>query len=109
MAQNGLIPEHDEVQTLARESIDAAVGSSAFMIAKVDTWTSNIVENCLKVRAPAGLGAPPARARAGSPPAPRGRTSARGAPAAAALTAGAARAHLARSGSRTSRSPSSTW
>ena len=50
MALNGMMPEHEEVQTLARESIDAAVGSSAFTLAKVDTWTSNIVENCLKVR-----------------------------------------------------------
>lgn len=49
MAVNGLIPDADEVQTLGRESIESAVGSSLFTPTKVDTWTSNIVENCLKV------------------------------------------------------------
>lgn len=50
LALSGMMPDRDEVQNLARESIESAVGPSTFTLAKVDTWTSNIVENCLKVR-----------------------------------------------------------
>ena len=50
LAMSGMMPDRDEVQNLARESIESAVGPSTFTLAKVDTWTSNIVENCLKVR-----------------------------------------------------------
>ena len=50
LAVNAMLPDAIEVQSLGRESIESVVGSSTFMLSKVDTWTSNIVENCLKVR-----------------------------------------------------------
>jgi dynein light chain Tctex-type 1 len=37
-----------EVDTMIRESISQVVGDNAFTHAKINTWSSNIVENCLK-------------------------------------------------------------
>jgi dynein light chain Tctex-type 1 len=38
----------DEMETVIRESIDATIGQSAFQRSKINAWTSNIVEGCLK-------------------------------------------------------------
>lgn len=37
-----------EVDTMVRESITSAVGDSQFLHSKIDTWSANIVEGCLK-------------------------------------------------------------
>jgi dynein light chain Tctex-type 1 len=37
-----------EVDTMVREAILAAVGDSQFLHAKIDAWSGNIVEGCLK-------------------------------------------------------------
>lgn len=37
-----------EIDTLVREVITSAVGDNAFLHAKIDAWSSNIVEGCLK-------------------------------------------------------------
>lgn len=37
-----------EVDTMVREAIAAAVGDGAFAHAKVDAWSGNVVEGCLK-------------------------------------------------------------
>ena len=37
-----------EIDTLVREVITSAVGESAFLHAKIDAWSSNIVEGVLK-------------------------------------------------------------
>jgi dynein light chain Tctex-type 1 len=37
-----------EVDTMVREAITAAIGDSAFLHAKIDSWTSSIAEGCLK-------------------------------------------------------------
>eukprot|EP00879_Flechtneria_rotunda_P016847 GHRR01017635.1.p1 GENE.GHRR01017635.1~~GHRR01017635.1.p1 ORF type:complete len:118 (+),score=23.52 GHRR01017635.1:268-621(+) len=37
-----------EVDTMVRESITSSVGDSQFLHAKIDTWSANIVEGCLK-------------------------------------------------------------
>jgi dynein light chain Tctex-type 1 len=37
-----------EIDTLVREVVTGAVGDSPFALAKIDAWTGNIVEGCLK-------------------------------------------------------------
>jgi dynein light chain Tctex-type 1 len=37
-----------EIDTMIRESIVSSVGDSAFLHAKIDSWSANIVEGCLK-------------------------------------------------------------
>ncbi|KAF6260739.1 dynein light chain 9 [Scenedesmus sp. NREL 46B-D3] len=37
-----------EVDTMVREAILAAVGDSQFLHAKIDSWSGNVVEGCLK-------------------------------------------------------------
>jgi len=37
-----------EVDTMVREAITSAIGDSPFLHTKIDTWSSNIVEGCLK-------------------------------------------------------------
>eukprot|EP00243_Klebsormidium_subtile_P005332 TRINITY_DN2118_c0_g1_i1.p1 TRINITY_DN2118_c0_g1~~TRINITY_DN2118_c0_g1_i1.p1 ORF type:complete len:111 (-),score=24.51 TRINITY_DN2118_c0_g1_i1:503-835(-) len=41
-----IVPE--EVDTVIRESIEQALGQTAFIHNKLNVWTSNIVESCLK-------------------------------------------------------------
>jgi dynein light chain Tctex-type 1 len=37
-----------EIDTMIRESIVGALGDSQFLHAKIDSWSSNIIEGCLK-------------------------------------------------------------
>ena len=37
-----------EVDTMVREAITASVGDNQFLHTKIDTWSNNIVEGCLK-------------------------------------------------------------
>jgi dynein light chain Tctex-type 1 len=37
-----------EIDTMVREVITGAIGDSAFLLAKIDAWSSNIAEGCLK-------------------------------------------------------------
>lgn len=37
-----------EVDTMVREAITSAIGDSQFLHAKIDAWSSNIAEGCLK-------------------------------------------------------------
>lgn len=37
-----------EVDTMVRESISTSVGDNQFLHAKIDTWSANVVEGCLK-------------------------------------------------------------
>jgi dynein light chain Tctex-type 1 len=37
-----------EVDTMVREAITSALGDSQFLHAKIDSWSANIVEGCLK-------------------------------------------------------------
>eukprot|EP00201_Polytomella_parva_P023520 CAMPEP_0175043106 /NCGR_PEP_ID=MMETSP0052_2-20121109/2974_1 /TAXON_ID=51329 ORGANISM="Polytomella parva, Strain SAG 63-3" /NCGR_SAMPLE_ID=MMETSP0052_2 /ASSEMBLY_ACC=CAM_ASM_000194 /LENGTH=118 /DNA_ID=CAMNT_0016306071 /DNA_START=37 /DNA_END=393 /DNA_ORIENTATION=- len=45
-----------EVDTLVREVINSTIGDSQFIHNKIDSWSNNIVEGCLKKLA--GLGKP---------------------------------------------------
>ena len=59
----------EEMNQLIKESIEQTIGQSAFLHIKLDSWTQNVVEGCLKrcVGAagaePAGAGARRGRAR----------------------------------------------
>ncbi|KAA6426245.1 MAG: hypothetical protein FRX49_03358 [Trebouxia sp. A1-2] len=37
-----------EVDTLIRDSVSQSVGESQFALAKINLWSSNVVEGCLK-------------------------------------------------------------
>jgi len=37
-----------EIDTLVRESISGTVGDNQFLHAKIDSWSNNVVESCLK-------------------------------------------------------------
>jgi dynein light chain Tctex-type 1 len=47
LTEDDLIEDAD-IDTLIRESISTTVGDNAFAHAKIDTWSNNIVEGCLK-------------------------------------------------------------
>lgn len=40
--------EDAEVDTMVREAITASVGDNQFLHTKIDVWSNNIVEGCLK-------------------------------------------------------------
>lgn len=37
-----------EVDTMVREAITAAIGENQFLHQKIDAWSNNVVEGCLK-------------------------------------------------------------
>ncbi|EEH54883.1 flagellar outer arm dynein light chain [Micromonas pusilla CCMP1545] len=39
---------NEEMDTIVRECIESAVGTNSFLHSKVNQWTSNVVEGCLK-------------------------------------------------------------
>jgi dynein light chain Tctex-type 1 len=43
-----------EVDSMVREAINAAVGDNQFLHSKIDLWSNNIVEGCLKRLAAVG-------------------------------------------------------
>lgn len=47
LAEDELIDDA-EIDTLVRESVNAAVGDNQFVHSKIDLWSNNIVEGCLK-------------------------------------------------------------
>eukprot|EP00898_Chlorokybus_atmophyticus_P006280 jgi/Chlat1/6653/Chrsp49S06125 len=38
----------EEVETIVKESIEGVLGQTAFQLNKINAWTSNVVEGCLK-------------------------------------------------------------
>eukprot|EP00899_Mesostigma_viride_P010080 jgi/Mesvir1/19073/Mv12829-RA.1 len=38
----------DELETIARESVESVIGPTTFQLNKMHLWTSNIIEHCLK-------------------------------------------------------------
>lgn len=40
--------EDAEVDTMVREAVSQVIGENSFLHAKIDIWSSNIVEGCLK-------------------------------------------------------------
>ncbi len=47
LAEDDLIDDA-EVDTMVRESISGTLGDNQFLHAKIDSWSTNVVEGCLK-------------------------------------------------------------